>query len=102
MTFTLSTDKGDNTRLCREWALKRELPELAGTEKQVTWAEALRYDRCIMWAKSAACLKEEYAKPERDKILEVLRTETNARFYIESRYCDNILDAVKQWEQKGQ
>lgn len=84
--------------MCREWAQSRGLPVLEGTEKQVAWAEALRYSNLKGWIKYARLLIPEVYKVESDKILEVARTETAAKFYIKTRYECDVIEAVKMWE----
>lgn len=101
MAYTLSNSKTENTRLCREWAQQRGLPALEGTEKQVAWAEALRYSNLKAWTEYAKLLKKEDMALRGEKILDVARTETDARFYIETRYECDVIEAVRMWEQKG-
>lgn len=101
MTYEFSRDREANLKACREWATGHNLPALEGTEKQVAWAEALRYSQFQTWAKVASVFVPEVARPMRDKIVEVVRGETDARFYIDTRNEDDVFDAVKQWERKA-
>lgn len=112
------------TRLCRECYLaeqaqKREeeakaatehanaagLPELAGTEKQVAWANKIRAE--IMEA-MAAWIREAKADISQEAVaaslVEIMSHETEARYWIENReitwrnYLRSHLEAVSQFK----
>ena len=64
----------------------------------MAWAEALRYSNLKGWIKYAGLLTKENMEQRDAKILEVARTETAAKFYIETRYEGDVIAALETWE----
>ena len=70
---------------------KRNLPELKGSEKQITWALSIRNTQIIKLEETAERIKEISATNpqlanEALELIESVVNETDSRFWIENRY----------------